>query len=142
MPKTQFMNVQIKKSASGAIACFVLMLQLLIGPLHILEVDHAGTGEMGHNVQSFSEHSTGEHSGCSDTDEDRESHPAADHSDQLILPSHLESSVDCALAPLLNSVSLLVVNAKPIGLVLDRESGPRAPPPRKTAAPRAPPISV
>jgi len=136
------MQAQTRKTLRGALAGFILLLQLLIGPLHLLEVDHSDSGHWDHNVQSPSVHSSGEHSTCSDSKEKREPHPAADHLDQLALPSHLETSFNALVAPISTGEVIPKLVVELIGRIFDRDVSPRAPPLRRTAPPRAPPIAT
>lgn len=134
----------------GAFACVCFVLQQFLVPWHLALNDHiASSGSEGH-VHSHLEHSDGggdQHHGHgapgqADPDEDHKSHPVEDHLAQIAEPGVPQTLIHTAiaLAP--------VEHWRPAFELPGRkqpryvESGPRPPPPRIAAAPRAPPIIV
>jgi len=140
----------------GVFACVCLVFQQCFVPLHLALNDHVVFDGLGGHAHSHAEHahshspSHAEHadaqeqlaSRSDDSHGDHEPHPIDDHLTQLAEAAVLRAPVYVALA-LAPMPSALFFHELPLrGLLHDREHGPRPPPPRTAAAPRAPPIVV
>ena len=138
----------------GALACLCFVLLQFLVPLHLALNEHLVFGEAGHGTRAAAEgrlhgdHGTHGHvhghppSQRAHPGDDHAPHPVEDHlapfCDPAVLPSGPYPAIALARAP----ASSLTPPLEPLSRRQHgcEPRGPRPPPPRATAAPRAPPI--
>jgi len=129
----------------GACACLCFALQQFLVPWHLALNDHVSVGGSQEHVHS---HGAGDHhhaptpSRQADADEDHTPHPVEDHLAQIAEPSVPPTLVYTAIAPAPVEHWQLALALPVCEQPQYVECGPRPPPPRTAAAPRAPPIVV
>ena len=134
----------------GAFACVCFALQQFLVPWHLALNDHVSSSGPEEHVHSHRDHSHGggdqhhghESSRDADSNEDHKPHPVDEHLAQIAEPGVLPTLVYTAIAPAPAEHWQMAFDLPVREQHQYVECGPRPPPPRTAAAPRAPPIVV
>lgn len=134
----------------AALVSACLFLQQLVVPLHLAGFDHVSLAGLSDHAHSHVEHRHGPHglshgpvSSWTDApDDEHHPHPWEDHLDELADPPVSPPSVHVVVAPEPGPAMEALRRVLPVPERLrdHARSGPRPPPPRGGAPPRAPPI--
>ena len=133
----------------GWLACACFLSQPLLGTLHFALHEHTvAKGQNGNAERVHSRAGPGHGHGDHQHGEqgphaagDPEPHPLMDHEDELSAPAVRPKGVLTAWAPVPARAALLAFDLPAQERPEREQLGPRPPPPRSTAAPRAPPIA-
>jgi len=139
------MRCEARRRLVGALAALCLVLQPLPVFAHLAGSEHELVRESRHAGHSHAGHPHGHDrtrgmARGDDAQDPHRPHPVEDHLELLAQPSVPPTFVPPVLAPLPTEPELRWVDARSRAVSDVAGSGPRSPPPRTDATPRAPPV--